>query len=606
MYNPAGVAGVANIQASEVRLEISCKNLRDRDIISKSDPCAVIFLEEKRYGAPGGYPGMPGSMNNMGPPQAQQFQYLQFDHPSAASPNEVSHWREIGRTESMRDNLNPHFSQHVTVPYRFEELQNVRIGIWDIDTRSKDLHTHDFLGDIRTTLGDLVASGVTEKNLTYPKAKDNKTFTGGKRSLGSITVIVHENRDGGKLLIKGRFSGKKLAKRDLFSSDPYIIFTQLGVRGATSRSQVYTTEVIRRNRNPVWRPVKFKLDLPKGSTYSHIKLELLCNDSDKMKRDDEIGTAHCTLEELLKVDKLQLKYQKNHKAGRMGGMGGKARDAGYIICQDVTVSRMPSLSEYLTGGLKLHFSVAIDLTASNGDPRDPASLHYQQSGYDNQYVRALKSIGDILAHYAPSDGMFAAYGFGAELPGQTGIASSCFPLSLTQDAKCFGINGVVDAYQRVLHNVRLSGPTNFSPLIEEATRNSAARTNNAQTQNYDVLLILTDGVVTDYNRTVEKIIDASYTAPLSIIIVGVGQADFEKMNRLDADNQLLTTMDGNRKAARDIVQFVPLREFVHQPPDRLAATVLAEMPDNIVDYFISSRNPAIMPKQIAIRPDGRN
>ena len=78
------------------------------------------------------------------------------------------------------------------------------------------------------------------------------------------------------------------------------------------------------------------------------------------------------------------------------------------------------------------------------------------------------------------------------------------------------------------------------------------------------------------------------------------------MNLLDADNQLLTTMDGSRKAARDIVQFVPFRDFVHQPPDRLAATVLAEMPDNIVDYFISSRNPAIMPKQIAMRPDGRS
>lgn len=119
---------------------------------------------------------------------------------------------------------------------------------------------------------------------------------------------------------------------------------------------------------------------------------------------------------------------------------------------------------------------------------------------------------------------------------------------------------------------------------------------------YDVLLICTDGVVTDFNRTVEKIIDASYTSPLSIIIIGVGSANFEKMERLDADNQLLKTLDGKREANRDIVQFVPFLDHANQPPDRLAATVLSELPQNIVDYFISSRDPPILPGQAPMVP----
>lgn len=100
----------------------------------------------------------------------------------------------------------------------------------------------------------------------------------------------------------------------------------------------------------------------------------------------------------------------------------------------------------------------------------------------------------------------------------------------------------------------------------------------------------------------EQIIDASYNAPLSIIIIGVGNANFEKMERLDGDNQLLRTVDGKREANRDIVQFVPFREHATQPPDRLAATVLSEMPQNIVDYFISSRDPPIMPGQAPMVP----
>eukprot|EP00171_Calliarthron_tuberculosum_P019738 IDg19738t1 len=204
----------------------------------------------------GGYPAQPGG------PSQSHHSYMGVEHAAAASPYEVTHWREVGRTESIKDNLNPHFSVHVVVPYRFEELQNIRIGIWDIDSGSSKLERHDFLGDFRTTLGDLVALGVSaNKELSYPNLRDKKKFLGGQHKLGDITIIVHENRDGGKLLVKGRFSGKKLAKRDLFSSDPYIIFTQLGVRGESSRSQVYKTEVVPRNRNPVWRPVKFKVDL---------------------------------------------------------------------------------------------------------------------------------------------------------------------------------------------------------------------------------------------------------------------------------------------------------------------------------------------------------
>ena len=40
-------------------------------------------------------------------------------------------------------------------------------------------------------------------------------------------------------------------------------------------------------------------------------------------------------------------------------------------------------------------------------------------------------------------------------------------------------------------------------------------------QNYFVLLILTDGEITDFDATVESIVDAS-GLPMSIIIVGVG------------------------------------------------------------------------------------
>ena len=68
------------------------------------------------------------------------------------------------------------------------------------------------------------------------------------------------------------------------------------------------------------------------------------------------------------------------------------------------------------------------------------------------------------------------------------------------------------------------------------------------------------------DKTVDLIVQAS-NLPLSIIIVGVGNADFDNMNRLDGDNGLYNSKGA--MAARDIVQFVPFRD-VQMSGDLLA------------------------------------
>ena len=78
-------------------------------------------------------------------------------------------------------------------------------------------------------------------------------------------------------------------------------------------------------------------------------------------------------------------------------------------------------------------------------------------------------------------------------------------------------------------------------------------------QNYFVLLIITDGVISDMQETLRAIVYAS-ALPFSIIIVGVGGADFAAMNILDCDGGLLKDQMGI-VAKRDIVQFVPFRDF---------------------------------------------
>lgn len=61
--------------------------------------------------------------------------------------------------------------------------------------------------------------------------------------------------------------------------------------------------------------------------------------------------------------------------------------------------------------------------------------------------------------------------------------------------------------------------------------------------------------------TREAIVQAS-RLPMSIIIVGIGNADFSDMQMLDGGGGILCSPRGEA-VLRDIVQFVPFRNFKH-------------------------------------------
>jgi len=59
------------------------------------------------------------------------------------------------------------------------------------------------------------------------------------------------------------------------------------------------------------------------------------------------------------------------------------------------------------------------------------------------------------------------------------------------------------------------------------------------------------------NNTIDLLVKST-DLPLSIIIVGVGEANFDNMVKLDGDGGLYDS--NGRKAPRDVVQFVPFRD----------------------------------------------
>jgi hypothetical protein len=116
-------------------------------------------------------------------------------------------------------------------------------------------------------------------------------------------------------------------------------------------------------------------------------------------------------------------------------------------------------------------------------------------------------------------------------------------------------------------------------------------------QQYFILLILTDGEIHDMKETIDWVVRGS-KAPLSIVIVGIGNENFDNMEQLDADDKPLVNSRGERML-RDIVQFVPFRNFGYSPI-ALTKEVLAEVPREITNYF---RIKGIVPNEAITAPD---
>jgi len=229
----------------------------------------------------------------------------------------------------------------------------------------------------------------------------------------------------------------------------------------------------------------------------------------------------------------------------------------------------PTFVDYMTGGCELDLTIAIDFTGSNGDPRVPGTLHYLSSQL-NDYEKAITAVASVIAPY-DHDQTFPVYGFGAK---QNGILQNAFEIT-----RAHGIPAILQAYRQVFGSgVVMSGPTSFQEVIDLVAVTATSRQEQYVTmgrQAYTVLLILTDGAVADVAATQQALRRAA-DAPLSVVIVGIGNEDFGAMQFLDDF--------AHEAQIRDICQFVEFRQHADSKTSLTRAT-MEEIPQQLVDYF---------------------
>ncbi|XP_057458217.1 E3 ubiquitin-protein ligase RGLG4-like [Lotus japonicus] len=151
----------------------------------------------------------------------------------------------------------------------------------------------------------------------------------------------------------------------------------------------------------------------------------------------------------------------------------------------------------------------------------------------NPYEKAISIIGKTMAPF-DDDNLIPCFGFGDATTHDQEVFSFH-----SDHSPCHGFQEVLACYQKIVPNLKLSGPTSYAPVIEAAI--DIVEKSRGQ---FHVLVVIADGQVTrsvdtedgelspQEEKTIKAIVDAS-AYPLAIVLVGVGDGPWEDMRKFD-------------------------------------------------------------------------
>ena len=129
--------------SSKIQMFISCRNLKNLDIIGKSDPYCEVFLKN----------------------------------------DDRTEWEMVGKTDTVINSLNPDFSKPITINYYFEKAQQIRFEIYDLDPSRSEMQ-----GALTTKVSHLLGA----RNQTFVGDLENKGKNG---KFGKIIVKADTVKD---------------------------------------------------------------------------------------------------------------------------------------------------------------------------------------------------------------------------------------------------------------------------------------------------------------------------------------------------------------------------------------------------------------------------
>jgi hypothetical protein len=257
------------------------------------------------------------------------------------------------------------------------------------------------------------------------------------------------------------------------------------------RVKVYQSNVVRHDLHPLWNQAQLDIEAVCNGDLDR-SIKIIIWDHRRSGKHKHMGEFETSVAGLLNAKEMEesgdvVSFQvKKHdksigscevvKASIIGGTNNVAKQQSPKAASpsggkqsrphEIPASEKPEFIDYLTGGCQISLAVAIDFTASNGDPRQEGTPHYfhpPASKEWNDYEKAIFAVGSILAKY-DSDQRFPVWGFGAKY---NNVVRHCFQCGT--DVEVEGVQGIMDAYRGVFRTpLTMSYPTKFTEVISTA------------------------------------------------------------------------------------------------------------------------------------------
>ena len=427
------------------------------------------------------------------------------------------------------------FGSTVVLDFFFEKQQSIKCQIYQekelISTKAFFLH-----------------SFMSNKNFHL----DDKIYNiDSNEYIGKINLDLKEIPKDNKLKNTiSEFSEIKIEFNESDNEEKFFILKNFN-DGKNWRACFKSREFIPINKSYIYGDLKLDTNILCKSEEQEILIEIY-----KIYETIPSSIAYFTLNNINKQILIKNNSTKNQKI------------LGQIIIKHKLVKKKRFL-DYLKEGMDINLTIAIDYTESN------------------DYEKAIYSCGKILAFY-DKDQIFPVYGFGG-IPPNEKENNDCFNINLTDNPNIQTLEEVIKIYKESLSKITFKGPTHFAPIMKKVMDNIQFIIENKSINYYEILMILTDGIINDMKETLKLIVDCSLL-PLSIIIIGIGNSHFDDMKILDGDEIPLTDFD-DRVSKRDLVQFVEYEKFKQKNnKEELADEVLKEIPKQVEEYYAMTGN----------------
>ena len=488
--------------------------------------------------------------------------------------NAQNQWIPVGRTETATGTSAPSFRTPIPAVYIFHVSQNMRLLIEDDEGSAKS----EAIGIVDFEMAKLMSSANGSITLDLI---DSKGKLSGKANLIASAAI----RDKFSYFIDVKC--KQVKDINWFSKiDPCIRFYRTRpeyskatdpnqIPDATGWVKVYETEHKPGDLNPDFAPFRITGNkLCRGDEGAILKAELWDYSSRGESKMTRIGKGFFTIRNIMGAQ------------SEIQTLDEKKQPTGSIIIEKFVKERSFDIIDYVNGGLNLSQMIVIDYSQANGNPKDPKSLHYFDPKTCSCYEDIITKVGQVLFQY-DKDGKIPMYGFGAKMP-MLGVNDSkdFFYVQKKNMPYATSIADTIKLYESAFEYCEPAGPCKLAQVVRP-TMDWIKGIVTLDKYFYTVLVIITASSISDMDETVKAVVEAS-VLPLSIIIVGVGNARFEDAVYLDSDAARLKDSSG-RTAVRDIVQFVDYKKC--NSLQQLSEEVLAELPHQIVEYFTMNKIP---------------